>query len=66
MDVMAGPLLIMYQRSWESGEVLADWKPGSAIPIYKKGMKEDSGIYRPVILTSVPKKSMKKIIFGTI
>ena len=25
-DVTAGPLTIIYQRSWESGEVPADWK----------------------------------------
>ncbi|GAB0207221.1 mitochondrial enolase superfamily member 1 [Grus japonensis] len=33
VDVMAGPLSIIYQRS---GEVTADWKLANAIPIYKK------------------------------
>ncbi|PKU33292.1 rna-directed dna polymerase from mobile element hypothetical protein [Limosa lapponica baueri] len=37
VDVTAGPLSIIYQRSWESGEVLADWKLANVIPIYKKG-----------------------------
>ncbi|KAK4824856.1 hypothetical protein QYF61_020229 [Mycteria americana] len=46
-DVMAGTLLIIYQRSWESGEVPADWKLPNVIPIYKKGMREDPGNYRP-------------------
>lgn len=58
---MAGPLLIIYQRSWESEEDLADWKPDSFIPVYKNGMKEGPGIYRAIILTSVPEKSMKKV-----
>jgi len=31
--VMAGPLSIIYQRSWESGEVPADEKLASVIPI---------------------------------
>ncbi|KAK4823199.1 hypothetical protein QYF61_027208 [Mycteria americana] len=65
VDVMAGPLSIIYQRSWESGEVPADWKLASVIPIYKKGMREDPGNYRPVSLTSVPGKTMEKIILDT-
>ncbi|KAK4807228.1 hypothetical protein QYF61_024348 [Mycteria americana] len=63
-DVMAGPLSIIYLRSWESGEVPADWKLASVIPIYKKGVREDPGNYRPVSLTSVPGKIMEKIILG--
>ena len=46
-DVTAGPLSITYQRSWESREVPADWKPANVIPIYKKGVREDPGNYRP-------------------
>ena len=34
-DVMAGPLSIIYQRSWESGEVPADCKLVHIIPICK-------------------------------
>jgi len=41
MGVTAGPLLIIYERSWESGEVPADWKLGSVIQIYKKGVRKD-------------------------
>ena len=46
-DVTAGPLSITYQRSWESREVPADWKPANVIPTYKKGVREDPGNYRP-------------------
>ena len=65
-DITAGPLSIICERSWESGEVPADWKLANVIPIYKKGMREDPGNYRPVSLTSVPGKIMEKIIQGPI
>ncbi|KAK4810513.1 hypothetical protein QYF61_004293 [Mycteria americana] len=55
-----------HQRSWESGEIPADWKLANVIPIYKKVMREDPGNYRPVSLTSVPGKIMEKIILGAI
>lgn len=64
MDVAAGPLSTIYQRSWKSGEVPADWKLASVIPIYRKGMRLDPGTYRPVGLTSVPGRVLEKIILG--
>lgn len=57
VDVTVGPLLIMYQRSWESGEVSTDWKLADIIPVYKS-MREDPGEDRPVNLISVPGKIM--------
>ncbi|KFV93053.1 RNA-directed DNA polymerase from mobile element jockey, partial [Fulmarus glacialis] len=66
VDVKAGPILIIYQRSWEPGEVPAAWKRANAIPIYKKGMREDPENYRPVSLTSVPGKIMERIILSAI
>ncbi|KAK4827625.1 hypothetical protein QYF61_019835 [Mycteria americana] len=60
-DVTAGPHSIIYQRSWES----ADWKLANIIPIYKKGMREDPGNYRPISLTIGHGKIMQKIILST-
>jgi len=47
VDVMAGPLSTVCQRSWESGEVPADWKLASVTPLCRKGVREDPGSYRP-------------------
>ena len=36
------------------------------MPIFKKGQKDDPGSYRPISLTSVPRKVMERIISGAI
>ncbi|KAK4824405.1 hypothetical protein QYF61_014716 [Mycteria americana] len=65
-DVLTKPLSIIYQQSWLTGEVPADWRLANVTPIYKKGRKEDPGNYRPVSLTSVPGKLMEQIILSAI
>ena len=41
VDVTAGPLSIICQRSWGSGDILTDWKLANIIQMYKKGVRED-------------------------
>ncbi|KFQ73585.1 hypothetical protein N337_02614, partial [Phoenicopterus ruber ruber] len=65
-DIITGPLSIIFQWSWEPGEVPVNWKLANVIPVFKKGEKEDLGNYRPVSLTSVPGKIMEKVILGVI
>ncbi|KAK4825038.1 hypothetical protein QYF61_023042 [Mycteria americana] len=65
-DVLTKPLSIIYQQSWLTGEVPADWRLANVTPICKKGRKEDPGNYRPVSLTSVPGKLMEQIILSAI
>ena len=47
------PLILIFQRSLETGQVPEQWKDANVIAIYKrKGQRYDPGNYRQVSLTS--------------
>ncbi|KFO89617.1 hypothetical protein N320_02389, partial [Buceros rhinoceros silvestris] len=64
-EVLTKPLSIIYQQSWLTGEVPADWRLANVTPICKKGWKEDSG-NKAVSLTSVTGKVMEQIILSVL
>lgn len=65
-DIIVSPLTVIYQQSWEAGEVSVNWKLANVIPVFKKGKNDHPGNYMPVSLTSVPGEIMEKIILGVI
>lgn len=65
VDVVAKTLLI-FGKSWWSGEVPGDWKKENIAPIFKKGRKKHPGNYRHVSLTPVTGKIMEQIFLKAI
>ncbi|GAB0188829.1 mitochondrial enolase superfamily member 1 [Grus japonensis] len=65
-DIFVRRFSIIFEELWRSGDIPEDWKKVYVTPIYKKGLKEDPGNYRPINLTSVPGKVMEQILLGAI
>ena len=61
-DQIGKVLSILFQKSFQSGQLPKEWKEANIVPIYKKGKKSDPNNYRPVSLTSTVSKIMETIL----
>ena len=61
-EEIAEPLTILFEKSIKEGVVPVDWKVASIVPVFKKGVKNDPGNYRPVSLTSQVGKLMGRVV----
>ena len=61
-NVLALPLLLLFQSSLSTGEVPSLWKLAKVIPIFKKGARGNPANYRPVSLTCIICKLLERII----
>ncbi len=53
MDQISRPLVKIFKKSLETGEVPIPWKSAHVTPIFKSGDKHSASNYRPVSLTSM-------------
>ncbi len=64
--VIAPMLTVIYQKSYDTGELPDDWKKANVVAIYKKGKNSDPSNYRPISLTCVSCKIMEHIVASSI
>ena len=59
---IAYPLKLLFECSFITSHLPAEWKYANITPLHKKGSRMDIGNYRPVSLTSVICKLMEAIV----
>ncbi|XP_065672226.1 uncharacterized protein LOC136090046 [Hydra vulgaris] len=59
---MSSPLTLIFQKSFDNGEIPSSWSKANVTPLFKKGSRIDPSDYRPISLTSIPCKIMEKLV----
>ena len=62
VDILAGPLSLLLNKTIEEGDIPADWKLAWVSPVFKKGSKNKAENYRPISLTSIVCKLMETFV----
>jgi hypothetical protein len=61
-EELVAPLLLLFRKSLNEGNIPEDWRTANVTPIFKKGSRAQVGNYRPVSLTSQISKMMETLI----
>ena len=59
---ISSALTLIFQASYDQGQVPDDWKGAYITPLFKKGDMSKASNYRPVSLTSLCSKAMEHIV----
>ena len=57
---LASPISIIFQRSFDQGELPSSWLEANVTPLFKKGSRSEPANYRPISLTSVICKTISR------
>ena len=61
-NTLSKPLTLIFQKSFDNGEMPSQWADANITPLFKGGSKTDPANYRPISLTSVVCKLMEKMV----
>ena len=61
---LAPSLAVLYNLSFQTGDIPQDWKDATVSPIHKKGAKTSPTNYRPISLLSITSKIQEKIVYS--
>ena len=59
---LAYPLSLIFNTSFKTGAIPAEWKTANVVPVFKKGSKAAVENYRPISLTCLTVKIFEKIL----
>ena len=57
---------MIFQTSYEEGELVDDWKSANVKAVFKKGSRDNPSNYRPISLTCISCKLMEKLVRDSI